>query len=125
MPGVAEAPVLYETAAGVATLTLNRPERLNTIVPALIEAFDEALARARVGIAHDRDVDLPDRARALQAPAPHGRPGGRAHCRLLGPGVGGRARARAGGRRDRAREAGRAPAREPAAHDEAAREPGV
>jgi enoyl-CoA hydratase len=43
---VAEAPVLYETADGVATLTLNRPERLNTIVPALIEAFDEALARA-------------------------------------------------------------------------------
>jgi enoyl-CoA hydratase len=39
-------PVLYETADGVATLTLNRPERLNTIVPDLIEAFDEALARA-------------------------------------------------------------------------------
>jgi enoyl-CoA hydratase/carnithine racemase len=38
--------VLYETADGVATLTLNRPERLNTIVPELIEAFDEALARA-------------------------------------------------------------------------------
>ena len=40
------APVLYEAADRVATLTLNRPERLNTIVPALIEAFDEALARA-------------------------------------------------------------------------------
>ena len=39
-------PVLYESADRVATLTLNRPERLNTIVPALIEAFDEALARA-------------------------------------------------------------------------------
>jgi enoyl-CoA hydratase len=49
---VAEAPVLYETAGGVATLTLNRPERLNTIVPALIDAFDEALARANA----DRDV---------------------------------------------------------------------
>jgi enoyl-CoA hydratase len=43
---VAEAPVLYESAGGVATLTLNRPERLNTIVPELIEAFDAALARA-------------------------------------------------------------------------------
>ena len=41
-----EAPVLYESAGGVATLTLNRPERLNTIVPALIDAFDDALARA-------------------------------------------------------------------------------
>jgi enoyl-CoA hydratase len=39
-------PVLYETADRVATLTLNRPERLNTIVPELIGAFDEALARA-------------------------------------------------------------------------------
>src|SRR3954447_12346653 len=38
--------VLYESGDGVATLTLNRPERLNTIVPALIDAFDEALARA-------------------------------------------------------------------------------
>jgi enoyl-CoA hydratase len=39
-------PVLYETADRVATLTLNRPERLNAIVPELIAAFDEALARA-------------------------------------------------------------------------------
>jgi enoyl-CoA hydratase len=43
---VPEPPVLYEAADRVATLTLNRPERLNTIVPALIDAFDEALARA-------------------------------------------------------------------------------
>jgi enoyl-CoA hydratase len=43
---VPEAPVLYEAADAVATLTLNRPDRLNTIVPALIDAFDEALARA-------------------------------------------------------------------------------
>jgi enoyl-CoA hydratase/carnithine racemase len=46
MGAVAEAPVLYESAGGVATITLNRPERLNTIVPELIKAFDEALARA-------------------------------------------------------------------------------
>jgi enoyl-CoA hydratase len=38
--------VLYDTRDGVATLTLNRPERLNTIVPELIDAFDAALARA-------------------------------------------------------------------------------
>jgi enoyl-CoA hydratase len=43
---VADQPVLYETADRVATLTLNRPERLNTIVPELIDAFDAALARA-------------------------------------------------------------------------------
>jgi enoyl-CoA hydratase len=49
---VPDAPVLYEAADGVATLTLNRPDRLNTIVPALIDAFDEALARAQ----QDRDV---------------------------------------------------------------------
>src|SRR3954453_21225778 len=46
MRRVADAPVLYEVADRVATLTLNRPERLNTIVPDLIGAFDEALARA-------------------------------------------------------------------------------
>ena len=40
------APVLYEAAERVATLTLNRPERLNTIVPALIDAFDEARTRS-------------------------------------------------------------------------------
>jgi len=39
--------VLLDLTDGVATITLNRPERLNTIVPALIDAFDEALARAQ------------------------------------------------------------------------------
>jgi enoyl-CoA hydratase len=43
---VSDQTVLYERGDGVATLTLNRPDRLNTIVPELIEAFDEALARA-------------------------------------------------------------------------------
>jgi enoyl-CoA hydratase len=38
--------VLFERNERVATLTLNRPARLNTIVPELIDAFDEALARA-------------------------------------------------------------------------------
>jgi len=38
--------VLYEAGEGVATLTLNRPERLNTITPELIADFRAALGRA-------------------------------------------------------------------------------
>jgi enoyl-CoA hydratase/carnithine racemase len=38
--------VLYEAADAVATLTLNRPERLNAITSQLVEDFDAALARA-------------------------------------------------------------------------------
>jgi enoyl-CoA hydratase len=38
--------VLYEAAEGVATLTLNRPERLNTIVPELIEDLRAGLERS-------------------------------------------------------------------------------
>jgi enoyl-CoA hydratase len=38
--------VLFEAADGVATLTLNRPDRLNTIVPELIEDLRAALGRA-------------------------------------------------------------------------------
>jgi enoyl-CoA hydratase len=38
--------VLYEPAAGVATLTLNRPERLNAITPELIGDLKACLARA-------------------------------------------------------------------------------
>ncbi len=44
--------VLYERDERVATLTLNRPERLNTIVPELIDAFDEAMTKAQA----DSDV---------------------------------------------------------------------
>src|SRR3954449_10257459 len=39
--------VLYEVDGRVATLTLNRPQRLNAIVPALIEDFEVALDRAQ------------------------------------------------------------------------------
>ena len=39
-------PVLYETQDRVATLTLNRPDRLNTIVPEMMAAFDAAMRRA-------------------------------------------------------------------------------
>ncbi len=38
--------VLYEASDGVATITLNRPQRLNAIVPDLIDGFDAALDRA-------------------------------------------------------------------------------
>jgi enoyl-CoA hydratase len=44
--------VLYEAAEGVATLTLNRPERLNTIVPQLVEDLSAELDRAQT----DADV---------------------------------------------------------------------
>jgi enoyl-CoA hydratase len=39
--------VLYDAADGVATLTLNRPDRLNAITPELIADFRAALARAQ------------------------------------------------------------------------------
>ena len=38
--------VLYDAADGVATLTLNRPDRLNTIVPELIADLRAGLERA-------------------------------------------------------------------------------
>ena len=38
--------MLYARDGAVATLTLNRPERLNAITPQLVEDFDAALARA-------------------------------------------------------------------------------
>lgn len=38
--------VLYETEAGVATITLNRPERLNAFTDELLEALAAALKRA-------------------------------------------------------------------------------
>ena len=44
--------VLYEAADGVATLTLNRPERRNAITAELIDDLSAALARAQ----DDRDV---------------------------------------------------------------------
>jgi len=39
--------VLYETAGAVATLTLNRPERLNAITPELVGDLREGLVRAQ------------------------------------------------------------------------------
>ena len=38
--------VLYERDGAVATLTLSRPERLNAIVPVLIDDLEAALDRA-------------------------------------------------------------------------------
>jgi 2-(1,2-epoxy-1,2-dihydrophenyl)acetyl-CoA isomerase len=46
--------VLYEPSNGIATITLNRPERLNAVVPELVDQLCEALQRAtseRVGAA--------------------------------------------------------------------------
>jgi enoyl-CoA hydratase len=40
-------PILFETDERVVTITLNRPKRLNTIVPELIEALNAALDRAQ------------------------------------------------------------------------------
>ncbi|MEM7219308.1 MAG: enoyl-CoA hydratase-related protein [Pseudomonadota bacterium] len=40
-------PVLYEVAAGVATLTLNRPERLNAMTPELMGGITAAFDRVR------------------------------------------------------------------------------
>lgn len=41
-----DAPVLYEVADGVATLTLNRPDNRNSMTPDLLAAFRAAVARA-------------------------------------------------------------------------------
>jgi enoyl-CoA hydratase/carnithine racemase len=40
-------PVCYEAADGIATITLNRPHRLNAVIPALVEELCLALGRAR------------------------------------------------------------------------------
>jgi enoyl-CoA hydratase len=40
--------LLYDTAGPVATITLNRPERLNTIVPPMPEEFESAIGAATV-----------------------------------------------------------------------------
>jgi enoyl-CoA hydratase len=40
-------PLLYASDHGVATLTLNRPERLNAVTPEMIAQLDQALARAQ------------------------------------------------------------------------------
>jgi enoyl-CoA hydratase len=40
--------ILYATEGPVATITLNRPERLNTIVPPMPDEFEQAVKRATV-----------------------------------------------------------------------------
>ncbi len=42
-----DAQLLYASSHGVATLRLNRPERLNAVTPELIDLLDRALARAQ------------------------------------------------------------------------------
>ena len=40
------APIRFEIADRVATLTLDRPDRLNALIPEMQEGFEEALARS-------------------------------------------------------------------------------
>ena len=40
--------LLYDVAGPIATITLNRPERLNTIVPPMPEEFESAIHAATV-----------------------------------------------------------------------------
>lgn len=46
--------LLYDTDGPVATITLNRPDRLNTIVPPMPEEFESAIRAATV----DRSVKV-------------------------------------------------------------------
>lgn len=43
---MSEAPVLYEVADAIATITLNRPENRNSMTPDVMQAFRDAVARA-------------------------------------------------------------------------------
>ena len=38
--------LLYHTDGPIATITLNRPERLNTIVPPMPDEFEDAIKQA-------------------------------------------------------------------------------
>jgi enoyl-CoA hydratase len=49
---MADGAVLYEAAAGIATITLNRPENRNSMTPDVLAAFCDSVARARA----DRDL---------------------------------------------------------------------
>ena len=82
-----------------------RPHRLRRGLPHRLPAG------AGVGLADDGDVDLPPRARALQAPAAHRRRARRPPRGRVGPGERGVARGRARRRRAGARRARRAAAR--------------
>lgn len=46
--------ILYSTDGPIATITLNRPEHLNTIVPPMPDEFEQAVGRAT----HDPDVKV-------------------------------------------------------------------
>ena len=41
-----ESPILYTLEAGVATLTFNRPDKLNALTPAMLEQFFAGVMRA-------------------------------------------------------------------------------
>ena len=46
LPVMSDAPVLYAVADGVATITLNRPEKLNALTPDMLSQFFAAVAAA-------------------------------------------------------------------------------
>ena len=48
-------PILYDVSSGIATITLNRPDKLNALTPSMIAAFIEAL----------EEVDRDDAVRAV------------------------------------------------------------
>ena len=58
--------LLYDAAEGVATLTLNRPERLNTIVPPMPEELEACVHRAIADPAGQGDRPARRRARVLR-----------------------------------------------------------
>src|SRR6202011_6133072 len=45
-PGMSYQTLLYDSADAVATITLNRPDRLNTIVPPMPDELEAAVRRA-------------------------------------------------------------------------------
>jgi enoyl-CoA hydratase/carnithine racemase len=58
MPEYAD--LLYEVEDGIATITLNRPDRLNAISPPMLRSFSEAF----------READLDSGVRVSSSPAP-------------------------------------------------------
>ena len=58
--------LLYDTADAIATITLNRPERLNTIVPPMPEEL-EAAVHAAIADAHVKVIVLRGAGRAFCA----------------------------------------------------------
>ena len=61
--------LLYDTIDGVATITLNRPEQLNTIVPPMPDELEAAVHRA-VADSHVKVIVLRGAGRAFDSGPP-------------------------------------------------------